>query len=66
MAEDDAPVLVDAVGELRIAAVAADQGWDSVFRVAYGWGQPDPTLDPTDPVTGPGALRWVLGLGTGW
>ena len=60
------PVLFDAVGELRVSGEAADQSWNSVLRVARGFGEPAPTGDPTDLRRPAGPLRVVLGLGTGW
>lgn len=65
LAGDD-PILGDVVGEVRLAAVAGELPWNSVFRVAHGFGEPLATGDPTDARRGEGALRWVLGVGTGW
>lgn len=62
----DEPVLADAVGELRVAGEAADQTWNSVVRVARGFGEPAPTGDPTDLRRPAGPWRVVVGLGTGW
>lgn len=62
----DAPVVGDVVAEVRLAATAADQTWNSAVRLARGFGAPLPTGDPTDPPWGPTPWRLVVGVGTGW
>ncbi|NCG21213.1 MAG: hypothetical protein GWP91_19560 [Rhodobacterales bacterium] len=59
-------VLFDAVAELRVAAVLGGQSWNSVFRVARGFGDPRPLRsgDPWKVQSNP--VQWVIGLGTGW
>ncbi|MBX2804122.1 MAG: hypothetical protein KTR31_41045 [Myxococcales bacterium] len=62
-------LLGDLTAEVRVRASLWDRPWNSVVRVAYGFGDPtpgDPTGPTPEPFRSPDPIRFTVGVGTGW